>query len=373
MNDAYKVMSIVGTRPELIRLSCLFSKFDKTFNHILVHTGQNSDYELNQIFFQDLSIRQPDEYLNIENTSLGQVIGEVFKKSEEVILKHKPDAIVILGDTNSALASIMARRMNLPVYHLEAGNRSFDQNVPEEINRKIVDHTATFNLAYSSHAMNNLLNEGLDPKFLSLTGSPMKEIVLKYSKKVESSEILAKLNLTPKKYFVASFHRQENVDNDFRLSTILQTLDEIYVEWKIPIIVSTHPRTRKKLINQSQKLSGEIIFHDPFSYSDYCKLQKESLCVFSDSGTISEESYLYGFSAVSIRNSIERFEALETGSIINSGLNPNNIIQSINFILNNSTTRSRIEFYDIENFSDRVISFIFSTIDNFNFMTGIRP
>ena len=355
-----KVVTIVGTRPEIIRLSRLIPKLDEYTDHILVHTGQNSDPKLNEVFFEDLELRQPDYFLNVDTSSMGSVMGDVLKKSEEVFLKEKPDAVMILGDTNSSIAAIVAERMHIPVYHMEAGNRSFDNNVPEELNRKMVDHVASFNLPYNDYSMRNLLAEGIHPRFIQKTGSPILEIYEHYRDKISTSRILNDLNLAPGGYFLVSVHRQENVDLRERLEKVLDCLVAVRDEWSLPVIVSTHPRTQIKLEALSRDGLEGITFHEPFGYLDYNKLQLGSKCVISDSGTISEESSVMGFPAVTLRTSMERPEALESGSIMLTGLAPANLLQAIGVELSNRLD-SQPESYDSPNFSTIVLKFLLST------------
>jgi UDP-N-acetylglucosamine 2-epimerase (non-hydrolysing) len=339
----------------------LIPKLDKHTDHVFVHTGQNSDPKLNQVFFDDLGLRAPDYYLNVDTTSMGSVMGDTLKKSEEVFLKEKPDAVMILGDTNSAIAAVVAERMHIPVYHMEAGNRSFDKNVPEELNRRMVDHVASFNLPYNDYSMRNLLNEGIHPRKIQKTGSPIAEIHNHYKSLIESTKVLETLNLRTDSYILVSVHRQENVDLPQRLTLILECLRTLRDRFSLPVLVSTHPRTKVRLENlRSSDLEG-INFHEPFGYLDYNKLQMNAFCVVSDSGTISEESAIIGFPAVSIRDSIERPEALETGSIILTGLDSTNLIQSIELARSQSHVSSMPEGYEVTDFSDRVIRFVFST------------
>ena len=356
-----KVVTIVGTRPEIIRLSRLIPKLDEYTDHIFVHTGQNSDPKLNEIFFEDLELRAPDYYLNVDTSSMGSVMGDVLKKSEEVFLREQPDAVMILGDTNSAIAAIVAERLHIPVYHMEAGNRSFDNNVPEELNRKMVDHVASFNLPYNDYSMRNLLAEGILPRFIQKTGSPIREIYEHYKDKIAASTAVEDLGLTANGYFLVSVHRQENVDLPERLEKVLDCLVAVRDHWNLPVLVSTHPRTRVRLDALNKSGVEGITFHEPFGYLDYNKLQLDAKCVISDSGTISEESSLMGFLAVTLRDSIERPEALETGSIIMAGLNPVNLIQSIALELATPSSGDTPEGYDIAHFSERVMKFVFST------------
>lgn len=356
-----KVVTVVGTRPEIIRLSMLIPKLDTHTDHVFVHTGQNSDPKLNEVFFQDLELRQPDLYLNVDTSSMGAVMGDTLKKAEEVFRRYQPDAVMILGDTNSAIAAVVAERMHIPVYHMEAGNRSFDNNVPEELNRKMVDHVASFNLPYNDYSMRNLLNEGIHPRRIQKTGSPIAEIYSHYKSKIENSRALEDLSLSRDGYFLVSIHRQENVDLPERLSLVLNCLREVRDHFGLPVMVSTHPRTKVRLSAASQTDLDRIVFHEPFGYLDYNKLQQDAFCVVSDSGTISEESSIVGFPAVSIRDSIERPEALETGSIVLTGLNADNLIQSIELVRSMRVDTKTPEGYEIADFSDRVVKFLFST------------
>ena len=358
-----KLITVVGTRPEIIRLSCVIPLLDKYTNHILVHTGQNYDYELNQIFFEDLELRQPDYYLNVNTSSLGYVLGETLIKIEEILDKEKPDAMVILGDTNASVSAIMAKRKHIPIYHLEAGNRSFDNNVPEEINRKMIDHIADFNLVYTENSRRHLLSEGLPHRRIYVTGSPMFEVLQHYLPKIKQSNILETLNLKPQKYFLISVHREENVDypeNLHKISIVLNTLAEQY---HYPVIVSTHPRTRKRLENlDGFKFNSLIQFLKPFSFTDYNFLQMNSACVISDSGTISEESAILKFPAITIRNSMERPEAIDAGTIILSGFDPDIVLDSIKVAIEEGAKYTKIcPEYEIDNCSMRVLKLILGT------------
>jgi UDP-N-acetylglucosamine 2-epimerase len=367
-----KVVTIVGTRPEIIRLSMLIPKLDEHTDHIFVHTGQNSDPKLNQVFFDDLGLRQPDHFLNVDTSSMGSVMGDTLRKSEEIFLREKPDAVMILGDTNSAIAAVVAERMHIPVYHMEAGNRSFDNNVPEELNRKMVDHVASFNLPYNDYSMRNLLNEGIHPRRIQKTGSPIAEIYQHYKSQIESSKILDDLSLKPKSYFLVSAHRQENVDLPERLELILNCLRALRNEWGLPILVSTHPRTRFRLeLSKHKDLEG-ITFHEPFGYLDYNRLQMSAFCVVSDSGTISEESSIAGFAAVALRDSIERPEALETGSTVLSGLDESNLISSVRLVTSSLLVPLTPEGYEVTDFSERVLKFMVSTALKHHSWAGIR-
>lgn len=324
-----KVLTVIGTRPEIIRLSCVIKRLDENVNHILVHTGQNYDYELNEIFFKDLELRKPDYYLNSDVSSLGATVGSIIKNIEPILIKENPDAFLVLGDTNSCLSAYIAKRLRIPIFHMEAGNRCFDLNVPEEINRRVIDHIADFNLVYTEHARRHLLSEGMPHRNIYLTGSPMNEVITFYKSKILKSEILQKLNLEKDDFLLVSIHREENVDNADNLKSIFNSIEYLSNEFNKEVIVSTHPRTKKRLIKNKINLSEKVKFCLPFSYTDYVNLQINALCTLSDSGTISEESSILNFPAVTIRNAIERPEALDCGSIILTGLDQYTIINSV--------------------------------------------
>lgn len=370
-----KVVTIVGTRPEIIRLSRVISHLDLVTDHTLIHTGQNSDPQLSDIFFSDLEIRKPDYFLGVSTSSLGETLGETLIETERLLKELKPDGILILGDTNSSIAALIAKRMQITVYHLEAGNRSFDLNVPEEINRKLIDHIANFNLAYTEHARRNLINEGIHPRTILVTGSPIQEIAKYYSKKIQSSNVLDQLSLKPKEFFLVSAHRQENIDSPSRLKNLLETLEAIHGSWKLPILVSTHPRMKNRLesLGETSKIEG-VTFNDPFGFLDYNKLQLNAKCVISDSGTISEESLIFDFPAITIRDSMERPEALDSGGILMTGLKSDEVIRGINEMISNQTQKVTLPpEYLVEDFSRRVVRFILSTISRSNEWFGIRP
>lgn len=342
-----KVLTVVGTRPEIIRLSRIMSLLDEHVNHIIAHTGQNYDYELNEIFYRDLDLRKPDFFLNVDVSSLEASVGDIIKKSGELLRKEKPDALLVLGDTNSCLSAYMAKRLHIPIFHMEAGNRCFDFNVPEEINRRIIDHIADFNLVYTEHARRHLISEGLPHRRIYLTGSPMYEVLNYYKQKIESSTILEQLSLLPRKpekeergmrdkkrgtsnYFLVSTHREENVDNPEYLKKILLIINRLAEDYQLPVIVSTHPRTRSRLdALREKKVNSLIQFLKPFGFTDYVYLQMNALCTISDSGTISEESAILNFPAISLRNSMERPEAQDTGTIILTGFNTDIVLSSI--------------------------------------------
>lgn len=356
-----KVMTIVGTRPEIIRLSEIIKKADKFFDHILVHTGQNWDYTLNQVFFDDLGLREPNYYLNAVGNHLGETIGNVISKSYEILQKERPDALLLLGDTNSALSSIAAKRLKVPIFHMEAGNRCFDQNVPEEINRKIVDHISDINLPYTENSRRYLLAEGFRRDHVFVTGSPMTEVIEKNIKKIENSDILEKLNLKEKKYILLSAHREENVDNEIAFNNLVESINAVAEKYTMPIIFSTHPRTQKRIEERGVKFNNLVHILKPFGFFDYCNLQKNSYCVLSDSGTISEESAIMRFPAISIRTSTERPEVIDKGNIILGGIKKDEILSALEI----TTTLFSQENHDIEpydymdnNVSDKVIKVI---------------
>jgi len=355
-------MTVIGTRPEIIRLSRVMPLLDQNVNHIIVHTGQNYDYELNQVFFDELELRKPDHFLNVDTSSLGSAVGDIIKKSEDVLRKEKPDALLVLGDTNSCLSAYMAKRMHIPIFHMEAGNRCFDQNVPEETNRKIIDHIADFNLVYTEHARRHLLSEGLPHRRIYLTGSPMKEVLDYYLPKIKQSKILVGLRLKVDSYFLVSAHREENVDNPDNLHKILIVLNKLAESYNLPVIVSTHPRTRKRLEEiKDLNISSLIQFLKPFGFLDYVNLQMNALCTLSDSGTISEESAILSFPAISIRQSMERPEAQDAGTIILSGFNPDVVINSVKLIIEehkNGAYETIPREYTINNTSWRVLKLI---------------
>jgi UDP-N-acetylglucosamine 2-epimerase len=371
-----KVLTVVGTRPEIIRLAAVIKRLDATegIEHVLVHTGQNYDYSLNQVFFDDLGLRAPDHYMGVDTSSLGAVLGGVLMGTEKVLLEEKPDAMLVLGDTNSCVATVMGKRMRIPTYHMEAGNRCFDENVPEETNRRLVDHVADFNLAYTEHARRNLLNEGLHPRRILVTGSPMREVLEEFREQINASDILDRLGLTAKEYFLVSAHREENVDLPERLEQLLECLVAVREKYGKRVVVSTHPRTRKRLeaLNTGLDLTG-IDFLEPFGFHDYSKLQLEAACVLSDSGTISEESSILGFPAVTLRDSIERPEALDSGSIIMTGLNTEDVVRGVGIaIAEGPVTTSHPAGYEINDTSNRVVRFISSTAGRHHQWAGIR-
>lgn len=368
-----KVMTVVGTRPEIIRLSEVIKRLDATVDHVLVHTGQNYDYELNEIFFEDLDLRKPDYFLGVDTSSLGHVLGDVLIKTEEVLLKERPDAFLVLGDTNSCISAIMAKRLRIPVYHMEAGNRCFDENVPEETNRRLIDHVADFNLVYTEHARRNLLSEGIHPRRIMLTGSPMNEVLITQRAAIDSSDVLERLGLEHGRYFLVSAHREENVDDPTRLSALLDCLDAVVEQYNLPVLVSTHPRTRKRLEAAGRHVPG-VTFHTPLGFHDYNHLQLYAFCVLSDSGTIAEESAILGFPAVTLRDSIERPEALDSGTILMAGLSPVNLLESVRVATttDESLDASSPVEYRVANCSHRSVGFVLSTYRRHSQWAGLR-
>ncbi|MBI9033222.1 MAG: UDP-N-acetylglucosamine 2-epimerase (non-hydrolyzing) [Bacteroidales bacterium] len=366
-----KIMTIVGTRPEIIKLSRVISQLEKYTDHILVHTGQNYAYELNEIFFNDLEIKKPDFFLNAVGETTAQTIGNVIAKSDEIIEKEKPDAVLLYGDTNSCLAVISAKRRKIPIFHFEAGNRCFDQRVPEEINRKIVDHLSDINMPLTEHARRYLLDEGLKPETVIKVGSPMKEILMHYMPNILQSEILSKLNLKERDYFVLSTHREENVDSPENFSDLLNSLNDIVSKYDKRIIVSTHPRTMKKLEEiKGKELDKRIEFMKPLSFFDYIRLQMNAYCVISDSGTITEESSILNFPAITIRQAHERPEGMDEGTLIMSGLKSEMVMKSIEVVTSQHNEDVRqfrlVNDYDVDNFSKKVLRIILSYTDYIN-------
>lgn len=366
-----KVMTIVGTRPEIIKLSRVMSELEQHVNHVLVHSGQNYDYELNEIFFKDLGIKKPDYFLNAVGETVAQTIGNIIAKSDEVMAKEQPDAVLLYGDTNSCLSVISAKRRKIPIFHMEAGNRCFDLRVPEEINRKIVDHTSDINMVLTEHARRYLLAEGIRPETVIKSGSPMKEVLEYYMPQIEASDVLEKLNLRKNEYFVVSAHREENVDSEENFSNLLASLNAIAAKYACPIIVSTHPRTRKRLEERSGVgLDKRINFLKPLGFFDYVKLQLTSKCVISDSGTITEESTILNFPAVTIRQAHERPEGMDEGTLIMCGLQVERVIESIEVVISQASIGQRcfrlVPDYDIDNVSKKMLRIILSYTDYIN-------
>jgi UDP-N-acetylglucosamine 2-epimerase (non-hydrolysing) len=366
-----KVMTIVGTRPEIIKLSRVMSELDKYTNHILVHSGQNYEYELNEIFFKDLEIRKPDYFLDAVGGTVAETIGNVISKADAVMARETPEAVLMLGDTNTCLAAIPAKRRKIPLFHMEAGNRCFDQRVPEEINRKIVDHISDINMTHTEHARRYLLQEGIKPETVIKTGSPMKEVLTYYRPKIENSGILATLGLAPQGYLVVSAHREENIDSDINFSDLLATLKAMADRYRKPVIVSTHPRTRKRLADAGVTELGEgIRFLKPLGFFDYVKLQFQSYCVVSDSGTITEESSILGFPAVTIRQAHERPEGMDVGTLIMCGLKAPRVLEAIDVVISQHAAGgdrfALVPDYDVDNVSQKVLRIILSYIDYVN-------
>jgi UDP-N-acetylglucosamine 2-epimerase (non-hydrolysing) len=373
-------MTILGTRPEIIRLARVMARLDAHADHVLVHTGQNWDYELNEVFFEDLGVRRPDHFLGVDTSSLGAVLGGILIETEKVLREQRPDAVLILGDTNSAIAAIIARRMKIPVYHMEAGNRSFDRNVPEETNRRLVDAISDFNLVYTEHGRRHLLAEGHQHRRIYLTGSPMREVLEHYRERIAASTVLAELGLTAGGYFIVSMHREENVDSKARLASLVDTLNGLAERHAMPVIVSTHPRTRKRLdAIEGLRLHEQVRWLKPFGFHDYNHLQMHAYCAISDSGTIAEESAMLDFPAITPRDAIERPEAMDTGNIVVTGLDPRTIEAGIALVTAIHAERKAAGIappcpadYAITNTSERVVKLILGTARLSNGWDGIR-
>jgi UDP-N-acetylglucosamine 2-epimerase (non-hydrolysing) len=360
-----KVMTIVGTRPEIIKLSRVIAELDRYVTHILVHSGQNYDYELNGIFFSEMGIRKPDYFLEAVGINVAHTIGNIIAKADDVLGKEMPDALLLLGDTNSCLAAIAAKRRKIPIFHMEAGNRCFDLRVPEEINRKIVDHISDINMTYTEHARHYLLAEGLRPETVIKTGSPMKEVLSYYAGQIDASDVLTRLELRQGEYFVVSAHREENVDSETNFADLLKSLDAIAVRFDKPVIVSTHPRTRKKFEeNGTIELDRRIQIVKPLGFFDYIKLQMNAACVISDSGTITEESSILCFPAVTIRQAHERPEGMDEGTLIMCGLQADSVIKSIEVVMAQSAEHKEhfrvVEDYNVDIVSLKVLRIILS-------------
>lgn len=362
----YKICTLVGTRPEIIKLSILIKKLDENFNHQLIHSGQNYDYTLNKIFFDDLNIRKPDYFLNVKSNKLSKTIGNIITKTDLILEKIKPDAILVYGDTNTSLGIIAAKRRKIPIFHMEAGNRCFDQRVPEEINRKIADHLSDINITISEAAKQNLIDEGLNKEFIFKFGSHMNEVIKTYQDQITKSKILKKLKLTEGKYLIVSLHREENVDDKVKLKEIIKQIDSIQIKLKLKILVSTHPRTKINL-KKFKISSKKINFLKPFGFFDYCKLQKSSFCVISDSGTIFEEASLLNFPAITLRESHERMEGIEGGVVTIHPDNDKNILDTIKIAKNlKNNSKLKVEEYHKENVSSKIINLVQSYIPIIN-------
>ena len=356
-----KVITIVGTRPEIIKLSMVMSRLDDNFEHKIVHTGQNYDFELNEIFFNELGIRNPDYFLGVAGATASATIAKSIELVDEVLAIENPDAVLILGDTNSCLSIIAAKKRHIPIFHMEAGNRCFDSRVPEEVNRKIVDHTSDINLVYTEHARRNLLAEGLPTDQIFITGSPMAEILNRHQSGIQNSVALKTLNLKKRQYFVASFHREENVDDKGHLQQIIESLNEIAIKFNFPIVLSTHPRTKKRLLDLDVKLHPLIQEMKPFGFFDYVRLQKDSYCTISDSGTITEEAAIVGFPAITARNTHERPEGMDSGVLVMTGIDAGTMIDGINIAckhFDNQASRSIPLSYQDLDVSWRVVKLI---------------
>ncbi|WP_159600690.1 non-hydrolyzing UDP-N-acetylglucosamine 2-epimerase [Agromyces humi] len=370
-----KVLTVVGTRPEVIRLSATIRLLDEFTDQTLVHTGQNYDYELNEVFFEDLGLRRPDVFLEADVTSLGSALGSILAKIEPVIRDVSPDAFLVLGDTNSCISAVMAKRMQVPVFHMEAGNRCFDENVPEETNRRLVDHVSDYNLVYTEHARRNLLAEGIHPSRILLTGSPMREVLAASDDAIRASDALERLGLAEGGYFLVSLHREENVDDPRRLESAFDALEALGDVYDLPVLVSTHPRTRKRLEATREAWGDRLRLHSPFGFNDYNRLQVSARLVLSDSGTIAEESSILGFPAITLRDRIERPEALDAGAIITSGVGRDEILDAAR-----TTMRLFEDFgppslprdYEVADTARRVVSFIRSTAGSHHARSGIR-
>jgi len=368
--DKIKILTIIGTRPEIIRLSRIIPKLDEFFDHNLVHTGQNYDYELNEIFFSDLELRRPDYYLDCARNSSAETIAQIIEKVDRLLAQIEPDAVLILGDTNSALSAIPAKRRKIPIFHMEAGNRCFDMRVPEEINRRIVDHISDINIPYSKIARDYLLREGLNPSTIVVSGSPMNEVLDYYDEKISKSNVLKKFEISRGKYFVASLHREENVDLQSKLENIVCTLNEICETQKMPIILSLHPRTRKQLDKLSLSLHSDIRISKPLCFTDYIKLQANSRLVLSDSGTITEEASIMNFPAINLRDTHERPEGMEQAAVILCPVNTKYINSAIEILDTQGRDENRSinivdDYYD-KNISEKIIRIIISHIDFIN-------
>lgn len=367
----FKVMTIVGTRPELIKMSRVISEFDQHTNHILVHTGQNYDYELNQLFFDDLGIRKPDHFLEAVGENAAQTIARVIEKSDAVMEQEKPDAVMLYGDTNSCLAVIAAKRRKIPVFHMEAGNRCFDQRVPEELNRKVLDHLSDINFVLTEHARRYLIAEGIRPETIIKTGSHMREVLDYYMPKIEESDVLARMGLKPNEFFIVSAHREENIDSPENMTNMVETLNALAKTYNYPVIVSTHPRTKKRLDSMELgQLNPLVQFLKPFGFCDYIKLQQEALCVVSDSGTITEEGSLLNLPAITIRNAHERPEGMDVGTLIMSGLKKDRVLDAVRVIVaqhdKSKRVMKRVEDYEGGPVSKQILRVVMSYVDYVN-------
>jgi len=373
-----KVMTIVGTRPELIKMSRVISELDNQVEHLLVHSGQNYDYELNQVFFDDLDIRKPDVFLNISRDSVAKSIADVISKSDEVFEQYNPDALMLYGDTNTCLAVIAAKRRKIPVFHMEAGNRCFDQRVPEELNRKIVDHLSDINMVLTEHARRYLISEGVRPETIIKTGSHMQEVLDFYKEKINASKVLDQCELQKGKYFVVSAHREENVDSPENLRELIKSIEALATEYNYPVYFSTHPRTRKRIESFIQDAINPLIkFANPLGFFDYIKLQQAAFCVLSDSGTITEEASILNLPAVTIRNSHERPEGMDMGTVVMSGLGKERILDAVRVVTSQHNIESRtippVEDYQSLSVSKQVVRVVVSYVDYINQNVWRKP
>ena len=371
-----KLMTIIGTRPEIIRLSAVMKCADKYFDHIIVHTGQNYDYTLNQVFFEDLELRAPDYYLDSVGADLGETMGNIIAKSYQVMVKEKPDAVLLLGDTNSALSAISAKRLKIPIFHMEAGNRCWDWNVSEMINRKIVDHISDINLPYTEHSRRYLISEGIDGKTVFVTGSPMREVLEEYKDKIDASDVLSRLGLEEGKFFLVSAHREENIDNEENFMSLMTAINNIAEKYQMPVIYSTHPRSMKFIEKRNFRFHPLVRNLKPFGFMDYNKLQKTSYCVLSDSGTLSEESAMLGFSGVLLRTSTERPEVLDKGSVVIGGIKTQDVERAIELSVSmreNNEPYVMAEDYADMNVSVKVVKLVQSYTHIVNKTVWLKP
>lgn len=371
-----KLMTIIGTRPEIIRLSAVMKCADKYFDHIIVHTGQNYDYTLNQVFFEDLDLRAPDYYLDSVGADLGETMGNIIAKSYQVMVKEKPDAVLLLGDTNSALSAISAKRLKIPIFHMEAGNRCWDWNVSEMINRKIVDHISDINLPYTEHSRRYLISEGIDGKTVFVTGSPMREVLEEYKDKIDASDVLSRLGLEEGRFFLVSAHREENIDNEENFMSLMTAINSIAEKYQMPVIYSTHPRSMKFIEKRNFKFHPLVQNLKPFGFMDYNKLQKTSYCVLSDSGTLSEESAMLGFSGVLLRTSTERPEVLDKGSVVIGGIKTQDVERAIELSVSmreNQEPYVMAEDYADLNVSVKVVKLVQSYTHIVNKTVWLKP
>lgn len=361
-----KVMTIVGTRPEIIKLACVIKELDKYTDHILVHTGQNYDYELNQVFFEDLGLRAPDVYMDAAGENAAETIANVIAKSDKLFKEYKPDAVLLYGDTNSCLAVISAKRNKIPVFHMEAGNRCFDERVPEELNRKVLDHLSDINMTLTEHARRYLIAEGIRPETIIKTGSSMQEVFEMNKEKIAQSTVLERLNLKEKEYFVLSAHREENVDNEKNFINLLNSINKVAEVYKMPIVFSAHPRTRKKIEAMNFKFNDLVKYMKPLGFNDYNKLQQNAFCVISDSGTITEESSLLGFPAITIRQAHERPEGMDEGTLIMSGVEEEGILDAIKVVTDQNIRMNPVKDYQVPHLASKVVRIILSYTDYIN-------